>query len=111
MVNRDMEETISKKFSVLLQNIRSLPRNFEEFELEIEQLAQRPRIICLTEFWLKNNSDNNFFQIQGYERFYSCARIKRGGGIGFYVNTGSDHRKIKQKKDNIIQTLSVLIKT
>ena len=38
---------------MFLQNIRSLPRNFEEFELEIEQLVQRPDIICLTETWLK----------------------------------------------------------
>ena len=100
-----MEETNSKTFSVFLQNIRSLPRNFAEFELEIEQLAQLPDIICLTETWLKNNSDNDIFQIQGYEHLYSCARIKRGGGIGIYVNTGSDHRIIKQKKDNNIQIL------
>ena len=106
-----MEKTNSKTFSVFLQNIRSLPRDFEEFELEIEQLAQRPDFICLTETWLKNNSDNNIFQIQGYETLYSCARNKRGGGIGIYVNTGSDHRIIKQKKDNNIQILSVLIKT
>ena len=111
MVNRDMEETNSKIFSVFLQNIRSLPRNFEEFELEIEQLAQRPDIICLTETWLKINSDNDIFQIQGYEPLYSWVRIKRGGGIGIYVNTGSDHRIIKQQKDNNIQILSVLIKT
>ena len=98
MVNKDMEETDSKTFSVFLQNIRSLPRNFEEFELEVEQLAQRPNIICLTETWLKNNSDNDVFQIQGYEPLYSCARSKRGGGIGIYVNTGSDHMILKQKK-------------
>ena len=106
-----MEKTNSETFSVFLQNIRSLPRNFEELELEIEQLAQRPDIICLNETWLKNNSDNNIFQIQGYEPLYSCARIKRGGGIGIYFNTGSDHRIIKQKKDNNIQILSALIKT
>ena len=111
MVNRDMEETNSKTFSWFLQNIRSLLRSFEEIELEIEQLAQRPDIICLTETWLKNNSENDIFQIQGYEPLYSWARIKRGGGIGIYVNTGSDHRIIKQKKDNNIQILSVLIKT
>ena len=98
MVNRDKEETHSKTFSVFLQNIRSLPRNFEEFELEIEQLAQRPHIICLTETWLKGNSDNDIFQTQGYEPFYSCARIKRGGGIGIYVKTGSDHMIKKPKK-------------
>ena len=46
-----------------------------------------------------------------WHTLYSCARIKRGGGIGIYVNTGSDHRIIKQKKDNNIQILSVLIKT
>ena len=73
-------------------------RNFEEFELKIEQLAQRPNIICLNETWLKNIFDNDIFQIQGYEPFYRCARIKRGGGIGIYVNTGSDHRIIKFKK-------------
>ena len=50
-----MEETTSKTFQFFLQNIRFLPRNFEEFELEIEQLAQRPDIICLSETWLKIN--------------------------------------------------------
>ena len=85
-----MEETNFKTFSLFLQNIRSLPRIFEEFELEIEQLAQRPDIIFLLEAWLRNNSDNDIFQIQGYKPLYSCARIKRGGGIGIYVNTGSD---------------------
>ena len=66
-----MEETNSKTFSWFLQNIRSLLRSFEEIELEIEQLAQRPDIICLTETWLKNNSENDIFQIQGYEPLYS----------------------------------------
>ena len=96
-----MEETNSKTFSVFLQDIRSLLRNFKKFELEIEQLAQRPDIICSTETWLKNISDKDVFQIQGYEPLYNCTRIKRGGGIGIYVNTGSDHRIIKQKKITI----------
>ena len=82
MLNKDMEKTNSKTFSVFLQNIRSRPRNFEQIELEIEKLAQRPHIICLTETWLKNIPDNAIFQTQGYEPLSSCARIKRGRGIG-----------------------------
>ena len=94
MVNRDTEETDSKTFSVFLQDFRSLPRNFEEFELEAKQLSQGPHIICLTETWLKNNCNNDVFQIQGYEPLYSCASFKRGGGVDIYVSTGSDHRII-----------------
>ena len=90
MVNRDKEETDSKIFSVFLQNIRSFPQNFQEFELEKEQLAQSPHIICLIETWLKNNTDKDSFQVQGYESFYSCARNEPGGGFGIYVITGSD---------------------
>ena len=44
-----MEEIDSKT----LQNIRSLLRNFEKIDLEVEQLAQRPHNFCLTETWLK----------------------------------------------------------
>ena len=102
MVNRDIEETNSKTFSVFLQNTRALPRNFEEFELEIEQLAQRPHINCLTETCFRNNSDKDIL-----------AKFKDTNLsiVGIYVKTWSVHRTKKLKKDNNIQIMSVFIKT
>ena len=38
-----------------------------KIELEVDQLAQRSHIICLPETWLKNTSESDIFQIQGYE--------------------------------------------
>ena len=35
-----------------------------KIELEVEQLAQRSHIICLTETWLKNTSENDIFQFK-----------------------------------------------
>ena len=102
MINIDMEETNSITFSVFLQNIRSLPRNFEEFELEIEHLAQRPHIIGLTETWLRKKIDNDNFQMKDTNHsIVALHTIKRGGDIGIYVNTGPDHRTKKQKKITI----------
>ena len=38
---------------ILLQNIRSLTKNFDEFKFFISQTEVEPVAICLTEAWLK----------------------------------------------------------
>ena len=50
--NKDTSVKTAKEW-ILLQNIRSLTKNFDEFKVFISQTEVEPLAICLTETWLK----------------------------------------------------------
>ena len=69
----------------MLQNIRSLTKNFDELTLEIASLKEKPIAICLTETWLEDKFSSNIFHIDGYDEMVTSNREKRGGGVAIFV--------------------------
>ena len=53
-------------------NIRSLRRNFEELELQVEEYS--PDLIFLTETWLAENDPLIHYNINGYQEIESKPR-------------------------------------
>ena len=51
---------------ILLQNIRSLYKNLNHFEVFLAQQTQA-LAICLTETWLKDDSNINFSSLSSYQ--------------------------------------------
>ena len=68
---------------ILLQNIRSIRKNFDEFVVIVSALDVRPVVICLT--WLNDNCDTNCFEIHGYQKLIACNRETKGSGVAFYI--------------------------
>ena len=54
--NKDTSVKTAKEW-ILLQNIRSLTKNFDEFKVIISQREVEPLAICLTEIWLNIASE------------------------------------------------------
>ena len=55
----------NEKNSILLQNIRSLSKNFDEFKTFLGSEKQAIAI-CLTETWLKPTDNKQFFNLANY---------------------------------------------
>ena len=68
---------------ILYVNIRSLNANSNELEILIESLSIKPFYIICTETWQIKNS--NFFEIQGYNMYYSEGELSIADGIVIYV--------------------------
>ena len=62
---------------IMLQNIRSPTKNFDELTLEIGSLKEKPIAICLTETWLKDKFSPNIFHIDGYDELVTSNRGKK----------------------------------
>ena len=71
-----------KQFSLLLFNIRSCRKNFNEFESIFYDYFKNFDCIVLTETWLTHDFDNLFF-IHGF-RSFNVYRTPNGGGIRLY---------------------------
>ena len=78
-------------FSIIHLNIRSLPRNGNDFIAYLETIKMKFSVICLTETWLNENRvvDDVFTD---YNAFHSMRSTDRspGGGVSVYV-----HKKLK----------------
>ena len=85
-------------------NCRSLAKNFENFELLVNSLKHKFKIIGLTETWLCDTSPVNMFNLENYEFLYNNRQNKRGGGTAMYIDRTL---KFKQKKELTLSTESI----
>lgn len=78
---------------ILQWNARSLVANGQEFKGFLNEMEQKPDVVCIQETWLKQSLD---FVIKGY----TCVRRDRGEGIGggcaTFVRRGVQYREIKK---------------
>lgn len=66
---------------ILQWNARSLIANGQEFKKYIDNLIEKPHIICIQETWLKPQMD---FIIKGYNVIRNDREYGRGGGIAMF---------------------------
>ena len=69
---------------LLLQNIRSITKNFSELETFLAETSE-PEVIALTEIWLPKSPTHDYFSLKNYQNLVVANREKRGGGVAFYV--------------------------
>jgi len=77
-------------FSSLCLSIRSLGniKNFNNFSLLLNLLAQKLTFIGITETWLTEKKKGPFLNLPQYN-FYARSRIKSRGGISVPIKRGS----------------------
>ena len=75
-------------FSLFHLNIRSMNKNFEQFNLLLGECQYKFSIICLTETWCSDETfrNNSNFQLDEYDSIHLGRKNKRGGGICLYVH-------------------------
>lgn len=87
-------------FTLGLLNIRSLNTGWDELVQSI-QLGNFD-ILCLTETWLKTDSNCSLYSIPGYKLVHSPRR-GRGGGVGAYLKTGLRVKRLEQPDGELEQ--------
>ena len=73
---------------ILLQNMRPLRKNFDEFVVMVSALGVKPALICLTETWLNEICDTHCFETHGYQKLIACNKEtgrNEGGGVAIYL--------------------------
>lgn len=76
---------ISKyNLKILSLNIRSINKNFDNFQVIYKRLAIEFDVIVLGECWI--NESSAIHQLQGYTSFNSKKFINKSGGVVIYVN-------------------------
>ena len=70
---------------ILLQNIRSIRQNFDEFVEMISALDVTTVVICSTETWLNENCDTHCSEIKGSQNLIACNKETKGGGVAIDV--------------------------
>ena len=83
-VNKDIENSGSKTFSIFHCNARSLPKNLTLLNDMIYTLSSKPDVLAVTETKLNEKTVSNV-DISGYN-FYHVDSLTAAGGAGIYVN-------------------------
>ena len=103
--NKDTSVKTAKEW-ILLQNIRSLTKNFDEFKVFISQTEVEPMAICLTD---KNSFESDCFSLQNYLKIETSNRKKRGGAVGIFVHKQATKKRIASVDTNSLQAISLEI--
>ena len=90
---------------LLLQNIRSITRNFSELEAFLAETSE-PEVIALTETWLSKSPTHNYFSLKNYQNLVVANREKRGGGSAFYVRKNLAYKVVAKLELNELQILT-----
>ena len=86
-----------KDFPIISLNIRSIVNyeHFMKFEALLASLPIKPKVIGLTETWIKDSSQGPHDKIRGYTFIKNNRKNSPGGGVGFYVSDELHFTKIE----------------
>lgn len=97
-------------FSMLHFNSRSLYINFEKIKDYVLSLKRTFHIIAISETWISDCRYDNSFQLEGYDFFSANRKNKRGGGVGFFVQTDFQCKQIDcTVVDDLMESLTIEI--
>ena len=77
-------EIDNKSFSLIHSNIRSIPKNLQNFESYLSNLNHDFSIIALSETWLKDHTVD-LYNMKGYSSEHKYRKSRSGGGVSLYI--------------------------
>ena len=89
--------------------MRSLPRNFDEFNVYLNTVELKPDLVCITKIWFSEQSSCEIFNLDSYQRLLVASRKKRGEGVGLYVKETVCYRVEKKLTAKNLQIISVSV--
>lgn len=90
--------------TILQWNARSLIANGLEFKHFIDQLDEKPHIICIQETWLKSHLD---FVIQGYGVVRKDRKVGNGGGVATFIQNQVQYRVINEFEEYEVVAIDI----
>lgn len=99
----------SNCFSTLHFNIRSLKKNFADFNEYLSTINFSFSAIALSETWL-NESTNDIYSIPGYTFVSSYRKNKRGGGVGIFIKSSFEYKlrpDLQPSSQDVIESIFV----
>ena len=100
---------MSKCFQIMLQNIRSLTKNFDDLQVLLESLSEKSSAICLTETWLKEYHHTKSMFLGGYRPLVNSNRKKRGGGVAIFIKKSLQAKVVNSCNLNGPQALTIRV--
>ena len=84
------------ELTMITFNIRSIKKNFSNFDQFLSGLKSKIHIICLTETWLKESHNVDDFKLDGYHTPQAQNRPNNlyGGGVMTYIHKDIQSHKI-----------------
>lgn len=79
----------NKKFSFIHKNIRSISKNFDQFNILLSQFTTNFDCIVLSETW--KVADLSFFQLPGYDCLYNKGDLNQNDGVIVYLKNNIDY--------------------
>ena len=94
----DLQIMKSENFSILHLNIRSLNKNFEDFELFLSSLKHKFNVICLSETWAKDYVVRNTeFHLPNYNVIHQQRTSnKQGGGVCIFIHNSLSYKLLNE---------------
>ena len=82
----------SDQFSVLHLNIRSIKKNFENFELFLNSINFTFSVICLLETWWDDLAtiEKSLYELPNYNSTRQARSDRKGGGVSIYIHKSLD---------------------
>lgn len=91
---------------IMLVNIRSIDKNFNEFNILLQSLNKSPDLIICTEtFELKHPP---LYKLEGYDLHYNNSKINRNDGVAIYIKTNIKY-KVTIEKVGLTSFISTVI--
>ena len=100
----------NEPFSIIHENIRSIPKNLDKFINYLMNIELQFSIIGLTETWLKDHS-RDLYNIDGYSPVHNIRKSRTGGGVSLYIKDNIDF-KIREDltmSNDLMETLFIEI--
>ena len=88
--NKKISSLETNTLSLFHQNIKSLPKHIDDFELYINSLDIKLSFIGLMETRLDKDKQE-FYDLQGYYCINRYRENRRGGGVSLYICEGTPH--------------------
>ena len=93
MINRQTKDnSVTINSLILLQNMKSKPRNFDEYNVYLNTVELKPDFIYITEARLSEQNSCEIFNLDGYPPLLVASRKKCGRGVGLYVKKNFCYR-------------------
>ena len=97
------------KNNILLQNIKSIYKNLNHFEVFLAQQETQPLAICLTETWLKDDSNIKCLSLSSYQLLDTSNRQIGRGGVAIFVREGVVKAVLQKFSSRKCQLLTIKI--
>ena len=105
-------DTKSDNLNILHINCRSLKSNYEAICMLLYNLKFKFDIIAMSETWLSEKENLDFYNLKGY-KIYKCNRINKRGGVLLFVSELYDCtllHDVTYAIDDILEVVTIMVK-